>query len=157
MGENRSCPAIMMFQNPGALPSSIFSGSFHFLSWIQPSGKEVGRMTPHLLSHRTWRGHASQVHVNLFVDWQRKEDPPGPPGADWDHVQLLVESALSGSPPCMNITSQLGQSEHTERGENSCLSLFFPTSKASCGRNSLSGNQQADLGLGQERVVTLQK
>lgn len=68
----------LMFQNPGALPNSIFSGSFHFLLLIQPSGKEVRRMTPHLWSQRPWRGHISQVHVNLFMDWQWKEDPWGP-------------------------------------------------------------------------------
>lgn len=68
----------LMFQNPGALPNSIFSGSFHFLPLIQPSGKEVRRMTPHLWSQRPWRGHISQVNVNLFMDWQWKEDPRGP-------------------------------------------------------------------------------
>lgn len=68
----------LLFQNPGALPNSIFSASFHLLPLIQPSGKEVRRMTPHLLSPRTWRGHTSQVHVNLFVDWQRKQGPLGP-------------------------------------------------------------------------------
>jgi hypothetical protein len=51
--------ALLMFQNPGVLPNSIFSGSFHFLPSIQQSGKEVRRMTPHPLSQRAWRDHAS--------------------------------------------------------------------------------------------------
>lgn len=54
--------------------------------------------------------------------------------------------------------SQLGQSEHTEGGGIFCLLLLLPAvGEVSCRRNSPPGNQQADLGLSRQGLLTVQK
>lgn len=140
----------------GLFQTAYFQAHFISCLWFNHLEKKSGEWRP--TSGPRGLGEAkidiSQVNVNLFMDWQWKEDPRV-------HWCWLGPCAAAGGisffwlPTLDKRKKNRSQLDQKEEGTSVCHSSLAP--KVNSGRNSQPGNQQADLGLSQEGVLTVQR
>lgn len=120
MGENSSCPAIIDVPEPwGSSKQHIFRlisfPAFDSTIWKRSQENDAPSLVPGALE-RTHQPSECQSVPGLAVEG----GPPGSTGADWVHVQLLVESAFSGSPPWIIARVSLAKVS-IQREERTCI------------------------------------